>query len=99
MTFELPISADLLPSCDQELTRNVTNMISVIMSVLSGLCGIVCITCVIRAVWNSPCDQGQLISDLCDEAAVATEEQVLADRFLPCFQVFLLEVANMQNCS
>ena len=54
---------------------------------------------VIRAVSTSPCDQGQLISDLCDEAAVATEEQVVADRFLPCFQVFLLEVANMQNCS
>ena len=53
----------------------------------------------IRAVWTSPCDQGQLISDLCDEVAVATEEQVVADRFLPCFQVFLLvEVANMQNC-
>ena len=79
-------------------THNVTNMLSVIMSVLSVLCGIVCITCVIRAVWTSPCDQSQLISDLCDEVAVATEERVVADRFFPCFQVFLLEVANMQSC-
>ena len=83
-------------------THNVTNMLSVIMSEISCLCGIaciICITCVIRAVWTSPCDQGQLISDLCDEVAVATEERVVADRFFPCFQVFLLEVANMQNCS